>query len=316
MATPNLSELATTTLKSRTKMLADNYTNNTALLMRMKERGRVKTASGGETILQELFFQANSTVKRFSGYEVLNIQPSEVITSAEFNWKQMAVAVTISGLEELKNSGRQRQIELLSARIENAEGTMMNTLSDDLYSDGTANGGKQINGLQALVDSTPATGTVGGINSANWEFWRNQTETGTSATNVKAKMQALFIKLCRNREKPDIMPAGDTIYQYYWNSLQDQQRFTNEKMAGMGFNNLKFTSGAEVVLDGGVGGACPTGSLFMLNTKYIFWRPHADEDMIVSSERFSTNQHAMNKFIFWAGNATVSNRRLQGVLTT
>ena len=73
---------------------------------------------------------------------------------------------------------------------------------------------------------------------------------------------------------------------------------------------------ADVVLDGGVGGACPADSMFFLNTDYIFFRPHADRNFtVLGDDRFATNQDAMVKLIGFAGNMTVSNRRLQGVLT-
>lgn len=54
-------------------------------------------------------------------------------------------------------------IDLLEARIGNAERTFRNNLSNDMYSDGTADGGKQIGGLQLLVSDVNNSGTVGGM---------------------------------------------------------------------------------------------------------------------------------------------------------
>ena len=98
MTSPNLSEIVTTTLRARSGKLADNVTRNNALLMRLKERGKAKPFSGGRTIVQEISYAQNGTYKRYSGYEVLNITPSDVFTAAEFPIRQMAVAVSISGL--------------------------------------------------------------------------------------------------------------------------------------------------------------------------------------------------------------------------
>ena len=317
MATPNLSEIATTTIRSRTRMLADNVSDNTALLMRLKSRGKVKPASGGETILQELDYAENSTYKRYSGYEVLDISPSEVFSAAEYNWKQVAVAVTISGLEQLKNAGREKMIDLLVSRITNAERTMNNGLSGDLYSSGTADGGKQITGMQAQVSDSPTTGTVGGINRANWSFWRNQEQTATAnytKDTIKQGMQQLWVKTVRNRDMVDLIAADNNFYSLYWDSLQDQQRFTNAELAKHGFNNLKFNT-ADVVLDGGVGGDAPSNSMYFLNCDYIHWRPHRERDMVpLDPDRFATNQDAMVKLIAWAGNLTLSNASLQGRL--
>lgn len=318
MASPNLSEITTTTIRNRSKRLADNMTDNTALLQRMKQQGKVRMVSGGETILQELEYAENSTYKRYSGYENLNINPSDVITSAEFQWKQAAVAVSISGLEQLKNSGKERMIDLLEARISNAEKTMVNNVSGDIYSDGTADGGKQIGGLQSLVSTSPTTGTVGGINRANFTFWRNQVNTGTLASidaDILGDLRAAWVKQVRNRDKPDLLIGDNITYVAFWGALQANQRFTNEALATAGFNNIKFNT-ADFVLDGGIGGDAPTNTVFLLNTDFIHWRPHRDRNMVpLDPDRFATNQDAMVKLIGLAANMTLSNAQLQGVLT-
>jgi hypothetical protein len=104
----------------------------------------------------------NGTYKRYSGYDTLNITPSDVFTAAQYPIAQAAVAVSISGLEMLQNSGKEKMIDLLESRINNAERTMRNNMSNDCYSDGTADGGKQIGGLQLLVANVNNSGTVGG----------------------------------------------------------------------------------------------------------------------------------------------------------
>jgi hypothetical protein len=321
MSSPNLSEIITTTLRNRTGALADNVTENNALLMRLKERGNVKPFSGGRTILQELSYAENSTYTRYSGYDVLDVSPQDVFTSAEFDIKQVAVSVSISGLEGLQNSGSEQVIDLLEARISNAEDSMVNGLASDVYSDGTANGGKQIGGLQLLVADTPTSGTVGGIDRASWAFWKNisfdaSTDGGSaaSATNIQSFMNQLYVQLVRGRDAPDLIVADNNYWRLYLESLQAIQRITNEKMASAGFMNLKYMN-ADVVMDGGIGGACPSNHMYMLNTKYLFLRPHRDRNMTpIGDDRYSINQDAMVKLIGWAGNMTASGCKFQGVL--
>lgn len=319
MASPNLSEIVTTTLRERSGRLADNVTQNSALLYKMKERGKVRPFSGGRTIVEEISYAENGAYKRYQGYETLDISPSDVITAAEFEIKQAAVAVSISGLETLQNAGRNAIIDLFESRIQNAEDTMMNNISSDIYSDGTADGGKQIGGLQALV-SDVGTGTVGGINSTTYPFWQNaiydfSAEAVTpGADTIQTAMNTLYLRTKRNADGPDLWVADDTYFQYYWSSLQQIQRLTDDKMASAGFQNLEFM-GAPVVPDGGVGGDAPTNHMYALNCKYLHYRPHKDRNFVpIGGERFSTNQDAIVKLIGWAGNMTVSNRSLQGVI--
>ncbi len=320
MTSPNLSEIVTSTLRERSGKLADNYTNNNAIMYRLNQKGRVKTFSSGRTIVEELAYQENGTYTRYSGYQEIDISPSDVITGAEYEIKQAAVSVSISGLEQLQNSGRSQIIDLLEGRIENAEGTMMNNLSSDMYSDGTANGGKQMGGLQLLVADTGLS-TAGGINSSTFSFWANQifdasTTLGTaiSATNIQTAMNKLWLLCVRGKDRPDLVMMDNNYYEFYWSSLQAIQRFTNEKMAAAGFDNLKFKQ-ADVVFDGGQGGALPTNHAYFLNSDYLKYRPHAGRNMVpLDPDRFSTNQDAMVKLIGWAGNMCASNRALQGVI--
>lgn len=322
MASPNstFDEIVTTTLRKRSKKLEDNVSSNTALLMRLKEKGNSRSVSGGRTLVQELEYAENSTYKRYSGYETLDISPSDVFSAAEYNWKQAAVAVTISGLEELQNAGAEQVIDLLESRIKNAERTMVNNLSADCYSDGTANGGKQVGGLQLLIADDPTTGTVGGIDRASYSFWRNQTYDFSdltitpSSSTIQTAMNTMYLSCSRNKDRPDLIVADDTYFRYYWESLQANQRFTNDKLAAAGFDNLKFM-GADVVFDGGQDGDCPASHMYFLNTNYIHFKSHKDRNMVpLSPDRHATNQDAMVRLIGWAGNMTLSNAALQGVV--
>ena len=226
---------------------------------------------------------------------ILNIAPSETLSAAVYAWKQAAVAVTISGLEQLQNSGKEQMIDLLSARIEVAEATFKNNLSNDVYSDGTASGGKQVTGLQAQVDTTPATGTVGGINAANYSFWRNQVQPNSGTitltdANIEGAMRALWLKCCRNNDKPDLITADNEAYGHFWASMTERQRFTGStgKMAKSGWPSMMFNT-AEVVLDGGIGGSSLLAHrMYFLNTDYLTWNPHRDRNMIPLDEGMYT----------------------------
>lgn len=324
LVNPNTSvpEIVTTTLRNRTGKLADNVTKNNALLYRLRARGRVKPVSGGRTIVQELNYQENGTYKRYSGYEALNISPSDVFTGAEFNYAQAAVAVSISGLEMLQNSGENAIIDLLEGRIENAEQTLTNNIALDVYSNGTADGGRQIGGIQLLIGTTNNSGIIGGIDSSVWSFWRNVAFSGatnggsaTSTANIQSYMNRVYLQLVRGADAPDLIVADNNYYRFYLESLQAIQRITSDEMAEIGFQSLKYMN-SDVVLDGGFGGGAPTNTMYFLNTKYIFFRPHQDRNFApLGDERFAVNQDAMVKLVGFAGNLTTSNRFLQGVLS-
>jgi hypothetical protein len=231
-------------------------------------------------------------------------------------------------------------IPLLESRIGNAERTMQNNISNDCYSNGTADGGKQIGGLQLLVADVNNSGVVGGIDSGVWGFWQNNLFSFTAAgltagaATMQTAMNRAWLNQSRQADRPDLFISDNTYVRFYWESLQAIQRITEEKTGMAGFANLKFMD-ADVVFDGGFqgtatgnvsvlgsggswlsGSGAPANHMYVLNTEYIFLRPHKDRDMVpLDPDRFSVNQDAMVKLIAFAGNEAMSNRFLQGVLT-
>ena len=312
---PSVGDLIATTLRGRSKMVADNFTNSTALFSMLKKKGKVKPFTGGTNIFQELAYQENSTFKRYSGAESLDIRQSEHLTAAEYALKQASIAVIMTGLERIQNSGEEQMLDLLDERINNAEGTFVNKLAADVYSDGTEDNGKQMTGLQSLVSTSPATGTVGGISRVNYTFWRNlYTATAPTKVNAEALLLAMYLQLVRGTDKPDLIVAGNTSYGHLYNAMLERQRFTPVagKMADSGWeDSIKF-KGAEVVLDGGHGGSAPENRFYLLNCKYLFYRPAAKRNMVALSKRMPVNQDASITLLAWCGNMAMNNAFLQG----
>jgi len=322
-ANSSISDMLATTIESRTKKIADNVTNNNALLAKLKKQGRIKTFSGGTKILQELSFAENSNAGWYSGYDLLPVGVSDVISAAEYDIKQAAVPVIISGLEQLQNSGRERMIDLMEARLEVAEATMANLICGGLYSDGTAAGGKQIDGLAAALPVDPTAAAYGGIDGSAFTFWQNAVSDQTAAngldpTKIQGYWNLLWAKLVRGMDRPDLIMADTSVWNAYMSSLQSLQRFTSTESADAGFATLKFMD-ADVCLDGGIyngsgGSGAPAGTAYFLNTKYIHYRPHANRNMVPLSpnRRYATNQDAEVQIMAWAGNLTTSGRQFQG----
>jgi hypothetical protein len=318
MAFPNVTDIVATTIESRSKKLADNVTKNNALLARLSQRGNVRTVSGGSLIFEELTFAENGNVGWYSGYDLLPVAAQDVISSAQYDFKQAACPVIISGLDQLKNAGQEQMIDLLEGRVKVAESSMMNLLAQGVYSDGTAAGGKQVVGLNAAVPVNPATGTYGGIDRATWAFWRSKTTTAgaaLTATTIQGAFNDMWASLVRGMDRPDLIVVDNFMWATYMASLQALQRFTNPSSAKLGFPSIEYMD-ADVVLDGGIGGFAVTRTAYFLNTKFLFWRPHTDRNMVplAPNRRYAINQDAEVQIIGWAGNLTSSGSQFQGRL--
>lgn len=315
MSFANVSDIVATTIQQRSRQIADNVTLNNAALALMKKRGNIKTFGGGDVIYEEISFAQNGNAGWYSGYDLLPVAAQDVISAAEFDIKQLACPVVMSGLEQLKNSGREQMIDLMESRISVAESTMANIASQGFYGDGTAAGGRAVVGLDAAISITPSTGTYGGINRATWSFWRNKFSAPASLgpTTVLAPMNTMWADLVRGADRPNLLIMDSLFWGAYTGALQAQQRFTDPKLGEFGFPTIKFMD-ADVVLDGGIGGFAAARTCYFLNTKYFKWRPHKDRNMVPLSpnRRYAINQDAEVQIIAWAGNATCSGAQFQG----
>ena len=313
------SELVSTTFRNHSKEIADNVTKHNALYRKLKETGNVRLEDGGLSIVQPLEYASNTTYQRYSGYDVLNVAAVDVLSAAEYPWRQVAVNLAVSGLEMRTNSGENRNINFVKAKVKNAQHSFANGLSADLYSDGTA--ANQINGLQALV-SDAGTGTVGGINSSTYTFWQNAVQSAAaplqggsaitpSATTFESLMLPLWIKLTRGMDTPNLIVMSDDYFTFFEQSQTSLKRYTADQDGQAGMMTMKYKS-ADVFFDSS--GGIPPAHAYFLNTKYLELVAHQDANITMLDDVESINQDALVKTIIWQGNLSCSNRALQGVM--
>ena len=310
-------ELVSTTFRKHRKEIKDNVSYRNALLKYINKRGNHKLEDGGLSIVTPLDYTTNGTYQRYSDWDTLNIAQSDVISAAEYQWRQVSLSVVASGRDIRINSGESKIINLVQARIKNAIRTFNNNFSSDLYSAGTL--ANQINGLTAIVaDAT--TGTVGGINSSTYSFWTNQTVDASvssvtpSATTIEnGLMLPMWLLLDRGPDdQPDLIVADNTYYTYYEGSQVSLKRYNDKSMADGGFTGLKYKN-ADVLFDSTLSGITAT-RMYFLNTQYLYLVVHRDADLEVMDDVRPVNQDGSVTPILWMGNLVCSNRHQQGVI--
>lgn len=319
MASPNstFTELVTSTFRKVRSDVKDNLSNRNALLKHIYKRGNYRKEDGGLTIVTPLDYASNTTYQRYSDWDLLNISASDVISAAEFQWRQIAINIVASGREKRINSGDSKIFSLAKSKMKNAIRTFNNSFSNDLYSDGTAV--NQINGLQSLVNVL-GTGTVGGINSTTFTFWQNsifdlsnEAVTMSATTIENSAMLPLWLNLDRGPDdQPDLIIMDNNHYKFFEASQTSLKRYTNAENANGGLVSLKYKN-ADVYFDGNSG--IPTNTTYMLNTNYIDLVVHKDADLEIMPEMRPVNQDGDVIPIMWMGNLTISNRKQQGVIT-
>jgi hypothetical protein len=308
MSNPNFDALLSTTLANYRDKLTDNVFTARPLTYWLNDKSRIQTESGGTKIVEQLIYGQNSTVASYSGYETLSLTPQDGISAAEYDWKQYGASIAISGIEEAKNNGEHAIINLLEAKIMQAEESLREGFNQMFYADGTGNSGKNWNGLGNLVESG---NTVGGINSATAgnEYWRSYEENTAGALTL-LQMATAYNSTSVGNDHPDVILTTQTLFEKYESLLQPQLRYTDTKTADAGFQNLLFKS-APIMYDT----HCTAGVMYFLNSKYIKLVGHSDKWFSQTDFVRPENQDARFALIMCYGNLVVSNRKKQGKLT-
>ena len=263
-----LQTLLATTVANYRKTLTDNVFNARPLTYFLMDKGRIRMLNGGTNIVEPLIYGENSTVSSYEGYDAVSLTPQSGITAAEFAWKQYAASIAISGIEEAKNNGEQAMVNLLEAKIMQAEESMKEGFNAMFFGDGTGNSSKDWNGLGNLVESG---NSVGGINGATESWWNSYEENSAGALTL-AQMTTAYNTVSVGNDHPDMVLGTQTLFEKYESLLQPQLRYTDTKTADAGFQNLLFKA-APVAYDVD----CPAGNMFFLNSKYLTLVGHSDK---------------------------------------
>jgi len=292
-------QISAITEKNFIKKLVDNIFRSNVLTERMLRKNTVKLA-GGERIVQPVMYAQSSSDVWFQGAETLNTTDVEQFSAFEFLWKQAQVPISITRLDELKNSGDQAKLNFVKEKVNSAEMTLKQAIGDAMYNSGTDP--KQIVGLLSAV---AASGTYGGVSRSENSWANAQLDSSTTTLSI-AHLQSQWGAASIDADTPTITVTTQAIYNRYYGQLQPQQRFQDSDTAKGGFISLMF-NGAPFVVDHKV----PTSNLLMLNENYLYLAIHKDEAFRFRKFMDESKQAVMTARIFFAGNLVCSNPRMQ-----
>jgi hypothetical protein len=259
-------------------------------------------------------YAINNTVSSYSGYDAIDLTPQDGISAAEYQWKQMAASIAISGIEEAKNRGTEAIIKLLNAKVQQAEMSLKSSLNDQLFADGTGNGGNDFNGLGNIVGTQ--NNTVGGIDASSNTWWNPTQATTMAATLSLANMADVYNRASRGSDVPDIIVTNHTLFEKYESLLTPNVRYQDVSKANSGFTNLMYKQ-TPMVFDLALATDSSDAPMYFLNTKYLkltglngYW--FATTDFQNGTVAGVDARYAL---IMSYGQLTCSNRQRQGYIT-
>lgn len=328
--------------------LFDNIFKESAYLAALRRFDAVQKQNGGERIRAPLLYGDNSTVKSYRGYDTLDTTPQDGVTTAFYEWAEIGGTISISRREQRQNSGEAAIISLLRTKIQQAEMTMREQLNTQLIQ-GTVSSNTFVPGndakdllplgyfLRKNNTADPAAGgNVGNISASN-AWWRHHTavadnsskDTGNDFAANVTTWKALNVALKRmynfcargSGGSPNLVVFDQVSYESYESSLDDKVRYTDTRMADMGFDTVRLRGATciwdELVpsLDTGetAGGATFSGTAFFLNTRFYRLIIDSETDIVTTPFVEPENQTVKTAKILFMGNAAVSNMRKHGV---
>jgi hypothetical protein len=345
--TINYDSLLSTTLMAYRNTLVDNIFKDSAFLAALRKYDGIDYQDGGERIQIPLMYETNSTVKSYSGYETLNTQPQDGITSAFYPWCEIAGTISISRKEERQNSGEAALMKLLEKKIMQAEMSIKEAVNSQLVTGTVSSSSTFVPGnsskdlfplgyfLRRLCATDPVSGgNVGNIAAATYSWWRARAaimsttaETGnafgltvTTYAGLKVGLKRMYNYCSKGADGsgPNLIVADQTTYETYENAMDTQVRYLDTELADLGFDNIRL-KGATMIWDEAVPdiytgtAALTVGSCFFLNTKFYKLVIDSSTDFVTTPFIEPENQTAKTAKILFMGNATISNPRKCGV---
>lgn len=329
--TDRFNELFSTSLNNYKKTLADNIFDAFPFFEimnkeggqinegpeKMGDRGGLIQEPSAADIIEPLMYGKNTTVKSYSGYDVIDVTPPTGIGNAKYPMKQVAGSLTIDRFTERQNAGPQQIINLFSSKMDQLEMSFQDAISVMFHADGSGNSSKDILGLAALVPET-TTNTVGGISGNTYTWWRNYTDDGaqTSAAydNLINDMRTMYLNLNLKKQFPNYGVTSLAVYGGFESKLLATINYNIGmgnlmRNADYGFENYKF-HGVTLTFDNDA----VAGEMRFINTKYMKF--HVDKSTYFEAQPFQRpyNQDARTAIVLLYGELTTSNRRMHGVL--
>lgn len=303
--------------------IADNIYNSNLMFHRLNSSNR-RVIQGGYQVEQPLMYAKMAAGGPYSGYDLLNIAPSDTILNGAWQWKQYYSPVTVDGLTLIKTDAPDAIANFLNIYFAQAEMDLADQLGNGVWSDGVTNT-KNIDGIMGAVDNGGVLGTYGGLSRSTYPWWKAQEDSTTTVTSLAA-YQSLFGSATQGGRHPTIIVGTQSCYNFFYGLNTSIQRFPSqpggqdEQLAQAGYNNLLF-NGVPFTVDSHITTAPgfvanTTGCVFMLNEDFMFLYVSPKANFTLEDFQTAINQDAMVAKLLWAGNIIFSNLALQAKFTT
>lgn len=272
--------LATTTFENTTSKLFDAYSQEIPFWYWLNKKSK-KVVDGGERIRRTIATRFSSDGGNFKGLQVVSASDQNPVEPAFWDWANDIQPIVIAGTDLAHNQGKEKIVDLLQAKMEQAKTTQKKRLHVAMYGAGQGANG-EFEGLKRVMNvDTYTADSYGGLSRATYSEWRpycTGSALGTiySSAAGEALRNALVLAYTtigtKGQGVPDLCLTSITGLIYYDQRVFDKLRVIDDAMTDLGFANVKLY-GMTIVADpylNTTDGTCQGASgetFYLLNSK-------------------------------------------------
>src|ERR1700722_278801 len=163
--------------------ITDNVYLSNPLFFRWNRANKI-LERGGYQIEVPLMYTKMAAGGVYSGYQILNVAPTDSIQNGALPWAQHYVPVTVDGLTQLRAASDQAIVDYLATQFKQAEMDIADQLGYALWSGGT--NPIEVAGLYEVVDNGTVQSSYAGISHSTNAWWNAQIDSTTTTMSVNA----------------------------------------------------------------------------------------------------------------------------------
>jgi hypothetical protein len=303
-------------------VIFDNITTRTSLFYSYKLMNAIDKVNG-RPLLRYNIMKELPTATGYSDLDTITPERGDPVTSAVYEWKQVAAPVQVSGLDMIK-TGDDGVEDLLALMITAAETSLRESLggsSIGIFSSAEESNVRAVTGLQNILGTSTTTGTVGNINRATQTAWQHQSQNVSSAfsTNGLNRFRTLYRQCSYFDIVPNVIVLNGSTMDNYERDLTSSFIVNlpimgisagNEMMIEAGFPNIRY-KGALVFADDGV----PANAGYFLNVgTYLRLVVRLGRESELGDFVKAQNKDDLVAWVYFAGNQVATGLRYMGIL--
>ncbi len=322
----------------------DLYNTDRPLLKRLQ--ATKKSFPGAKQFINEkLRITNDSNFQWFGPDEAVTYNRKRTLEEANFAWGSAHDGFALTEEELLQNyisitedknasATTSEKHQFINLMKENTETLMLGykeKFDYELHLDGTQDV-DSVPGLDALISTTPLTGTVAGIDrsvTANQAFWSNRVKLDVAIAALIEEMEKMWRDCTRlGGSQPNFLLAGTVFVDAFRaaTKLDVARQMNINERGGTSMDpavNDLFFKGVQIiwdpVMDQLESDLSPTqewdSRLYMLNTRFLKLRPAQGQDMVVRRPPRAYDRYTHYWGLTWRGGFTITNPTAMGVMT-